>query len=158
MVIRDLINKKAWYDYSIHNPFRTAKQRKKDLENAKYYRCSGEKTWSDYHPKEDELLTNLKAMLEPEQPLFLEVIEKAASALLYRYEKFIRKHTDVCAAIFRKRSKKDEEANKRCDESVSEDIRARNQERIKEWEMKDKARKIGERCMIQTVNRPYRQH
>ena len=100
MGTKDLITKKAWFDYSIHNPFRTAKQRKQDRENAKYYACAGnDKKYSDFHPQEDALLNGLKTMLEPPQPTFFDVIEKAASALLYRYERFVRKHTDVSAAI-----------------------------------------------------------
>ena len=162
MSIKTFIQKKAWFDYSVHNPFRTKKQVEEAAKYADIYGWSSRELpkYSDLHPKEDELLAGLKAMLEPKQSTF----RRLSAKTLYCLQRFIRKYTDVTAPIFRPRTKEELEATKRIDEIDKKNVthwdeyQAAHEARCKEWKMKEEARKLSERCFIVKPDQPYRRH
>lgn len=119
--------------------------------------CTGpgaQPTWSEVHPKgeSDPLLVGLKAMLkEPEsEPT---AVERYFHGLVYRYEVFKRKHTDVAHDIL----KVDAQANERRKKAFDADkarmkhwpeIEAKQKEQYRKWELLNQARQVGKRCSV----------
>lgn len=159
MGVKQFIQKTGWFDYSVHNPFRTKKQVAEARKYAAGYGCNDAPKYSDFH-KEDELLNGLRAMFEPKES----TLRRFAAKTLYCFQRFIRKHSDVITPIFEPYTKEEQEAKKRIHEVDKEnmkhwaEIEAANEAKLKEWETKEKARKLSERCFIYKPNRPYREH
>lgn len=158
MGIMKFLQKKAWFDYSLHNPFATKEQLVKIREYAQGGWFNDSKKYSEFHPKEDELITELKAMLKPRKP------EPLLSRMQYCFERFIRKHTDVSKAALKRRSKEENEAFTKLLEDDKKNtkhwdkIQQANEERYAEWRMKEQARKLSERCFVYRSDRPLRKH
>jgi len=161
MGVKALLQKVGWYDYSIHNPFVPKEQQIKNKEYASTYGyfSTHEKRYSDFHPQDDALLVDLKAMLEPPKPTPL------LSRMQYAFQRFVRKHSDVRGVALAGRSEEEKAASKRCDEIDKkcvkhwDEIQAANEKRYAEWRMKDTARKISERCtIVLKPSRPNQRH
>lgn len=156
--MKKFLEKKAWFDYSIHNPFMTKEQVLKAREYAQGGWFNDSKKYSDFHPDSDTLLTGLKAMLDPVKP----------EPLLYRFryecQRLIRKHSDVRGKALAGRSKEEKEGFKRCDEVDKKNVKhwdaiqEANEERYSQWRINEQARKLSERCFVYKSDRPYRKH
>lgn len=136
----------AWYNYSVHNPFRTPEQQKKDRENAKYYSAC-DKRWSDYHP-DDSLLVAFRAMIHPAPTLSI------PARVAYHCQRLMRKYTDVSNAALKGRSKEDiDKFYKLLENDMKnvkhwDNIKAKNENECKEWRIKQQARELSERAFI----------
>ena len=143
--------KPGWFDYSISNPFMTAEQIKTARKFAPCWR-SETKTYSDAH--KDDLTNGLRNMFE----LNDSAIRRSISSLFYRYEAFVRKHTDVAGVALKGRSAKEEEAFYRClheDEARIvhwDEIQATRKERVKQYSLTVQVENLSERCFL--VKRP----
>ena len=159
MSIKAFLNKSGWYDYTFHNPFMTKEQVEKHREYAKGGWFNDSKKYADFHPKEDELLTGLKTMLEPDA----KTLKRLGGKLLYSYQRFIRKHSDVRGKALAGRSEEEQAGWKRCQEEDKkcmknwDEIQARIENWRAEWKTKELARKLSERCLVMK-DRSYRRH
>lgn len=132
-----------------HNPWLTKYQLKQNAKYARYWTPSDQKHYTDFHPIEDELLSNLRLMISPPTSQFKHLLEH----FHYWLERVKRSVTDPRKLIF----KNYQELFTNIESTLNSDkknfkhyneIKTRNDQLHKVWKLQRIAHKISERATL----------